>query len=169
MKFTKIALFLFIILAGLKAHAQPNSDDLKAKREKYNHELEELNREYEETANNKKRSIKQLNLMRKQIDIREQKIGTINSEVRQLDNKISEENTSVHNLQSQLSQLKEEYAAMILFAYHNRSSYNKLMFIIAAKDFNQAYKRMKYLQEFAGYRERQAHYIEGTENDLHAR
>jgi len=169
MKFTKIALFLFIILAGLKAHAQPNSDDLKAKREKYNHELEELNREYEETANNKKSSLKQLNLLRKQIDIREQKIGTINSEVRQLDNKISEDNTSVHNLQSQLSQLKEEYAAMILFAYHNRSSYNKLMFIFAAKDFNQAYKRMKYLQEFAGYRERQAQYIEGTENDLHAR
>jgi len=169
MKFTKIALFLFIILAGLKAHAQPGSDELKAKREKYNRELEELNREYEETANNKKSSMQQLNLLRKQIDIREQKIGSINSEVRQLDNKISEDNTSVHNLQNQLSQLKKEYAAMILFAYHNRSSYNKLMFIFAAKDFNQAYKRMKYLQEFAGYRERQAQYIEGTENDLHSK
>src|SRR3569833_353871 len=103
MKFTKIALFLFIILAGLKAHAQPNSDDLKAKREKYNHELEELNREYEETAIYKISSLKQL------------------------------------------------------------------MFIFAAKEFNQSYKRMNYLQEFAGYRERQAQYIEGTENDLHAR
>jgi septal ring factor EnvC (AmiA/AmiB activator) len=43
------------------------------------------------------------------------------------------------------------------------------MFIFAAKDFNQAYKRLKYLQEFAGYRERQAQYIEGTEKDLHSK
>ncbi|MBS1532944.1 MAG: peptidoglycan DD-metalloendopeptidase family protein [Bacteroidetes bacterium] len=165
MKFTKIALFLLIILAGLKVHAQ-TSDELKQKREKYNQELEELNREYEETANNKKSSLKQLNLLRRQIDIREQKINSINSEVRQLDNQISEDNTSVHNLQSQLGQLKKEYAAMIQFAYRNRNSYNKLEFIFGAKDFNQAYKRMKYLQEFAGYRERQAQYIEGTEKDL---
>ena len=55
---------------------------------------------------------------------------------------------------------------MVLFAYHNQSAYNKLMFIFAAKDFNQAYKRLKYLQQFGAYRERQADHITGTEKDL---
>jgi murein hydrolase activator len=168
MKFFKTVLFLFVFLVAVKAHAQ-TSDELKQKRDRYNQELQELNREYEETANNKKSSLKQLNNLRKQINIREEKINSINSEVRLLDNQISENNTTVHNLQSQLDLLKKEYAAMILFAYHNQSSYNKLMFIFASKDFNQAYKRMKYLQEFAGYRERQAQYIEGTEKDLHVK
>src|SRR5579863_7253500 len=168
MKFFKTVLFLFVFLIAVKAHAQ-TSDELKQKRDRYNQELQELNREYEQTANNKKSSLKQLNNLRQQINIREQKINSINSEVRLLDNQISESNTTVHNLQSQLDQLKKEYAAMILFAYHNQSSYNKLMFIFASKDFNQAYKRLKYLQEFAGYRERQAQYIEETENDLHVK
>jgi len=70
-------------------------------------------------------------------------------------------------LQNQLDQLRKQYAAMILFAYRNKSSYNKLMFIFAAKDFNQSYKRLKYLQQFGAYRERQAQYIMGTEKDLH--
>jgi septal ring factor EnvC (AmiA/AmiB activator) len=58
---------------------------------------------------------------------------------------------------------------MILFAYRNQSAYNKLMFIFAAKDFNQAYKRLKYLQQFAEYRQRQANYIQGTQKDLHVK
>ena len=43
------------------------------------------------------------------------------------------------------------------------------MFIFAAKDFNQSYKRLKYLQQIGAYRERQAQYIEGTEKDLHVK
>jgi hypothetical protein len=50
---------------------------------------------------------------------------------------------------------------MVLFAYRNQSAYNKLMFIFASKDFNQAYRRLKYLQQFGTYRERQARYIQG--------
>ncbi|HTI59672.1 murein hydrolase activator EnvC family protein [Mucilaginibacter sp.] len=157
-----------LLIAALHVHAQ-SSDELKRLRNKYNEELEQLNREYEETANNKKSSLRQLSLLKEQINIREEKINSINSEVRLLDNQISENNTSIHNLQSQLDLLKKQYAAMILFAYHNRSSYNKLMFVFAAKDFNQGYKRLKYLQEFAGYRERQAQYIESTEKDLHVK
>ena len=160
---------MFAVFFAIRAHAQTSSDELKKRRDRYNQELEELNREYEETANNKRSSLKQLSLLKAQINIREDKINSINSEVRLLDNQIYESTSTVHNLQSQLDQLKKQYAAMILFAYHNRNSYNKLMFIFAAKDFNQSYKRLKYLQEFAGYRERQAQYIEGTEKDLHVK
>jgi septal ring factor EnvC (AmiA/AmiB activator) len=170
MKFLTLFLLAIGLLLTVRVHAQqPGSDELKKRVAKYNEELQQLNREYEETANNKRSSMKQLNNLKAQIEVREQKINSINSQVRLLDNQISENNTEVHNLQSQLGQLKKQYAAMILFAYHNRSSYNKLMFIFAAKDFNQGYKRMKYLQEFAGYRQRQAESIEGTQKDLHAK
>src|SRR6202012_1536800 len=168
MKFFKIAFFLIGIFIAVNAHAQ-SSDELKRRRDKYNEELEQLNREYEETANNKKSSLKQLSLLKAQINLREEKINNINSEVRLLDNQISESNSTVHSLQGQLDQLRKEYAAMILFAYRNQSSYNKLMFIFAAKDFNQSYKRLKYLQQFGAYRERQAQYIMGTEQDLHVK
>ena len=168
MKFLKVVFFLVGVLIAVNVHAQ-SSDELKRRRDKYTEELEKLNREYEQTANDKRSTLKQLSLLKAQINLREEKINVINSEVRNLDNQISESTNTVHSLQSQLSLLKKEYAAMILFAYRNQSSYNKLMFIFAAKDFNQSYKRLKYLQQFGGYRERQAQYIEGTEKDLHVK
>lgn len=154
------------VFVAVNVHAQ-SSDELKRRRDKYNEELEKLNREYEQTANDKRSTLKQLSLLKAQINLREEKINVINSEVRNLDNQISESTNTVHSLQSQLDQLRKEYAAMILFAYRNQSSYNKLMFIFASKDFNQSYKRLKYLQQFGAYRERQAQYIMGTEKDLH--
>jgi hypothetical protein len=46
--------------------------------------------------------------------LRERKIELINSEVRKLDNQISENTNTVHDLQGQLSLLKRKYADMVL-------------------------------------------------------
>jgi len=159
---------LLCVFSVFSAHAQ-SSAELKRRRDKLTEELQQLNQEYQETASNKKTTLKQLSLLKEQIGLREEKITVINSSIRNLDDQISESNNSVHSLQSQLEQLKKEYAAMVLFAYRNQSAYNKLMFIFASKDFNQAYKRLKYLQQFGTYRERQANYIQGTEQDLHVK
>ncbi|RZA02015.1 MAG: peptidase M23 [Sphingobacteriaceae bacterium] len=168
MRFLKIVLLVVCVFTAVNVHAQ-SSTELKRQRERINDELQQLNRELQNVQNNKKVTLKQLNLLKRKISAREEKIKIINSEVRNLDNQISENTTTVHNLQNQLDQLKKEYAGMVLFAYHNQSAYNKLMFIFAAKDFNQAYKRLKYLQQFATYRERQAGYIEGTQNELNGK
>jgi len=168
MKFLKVLFFLVFVFAALAVHAQ-SSEELKHQREVLTKQLEQLNHEYEETVNNKRTTLKQLNLLKQQISLREEKINNINSEVRNLDNQISESNNFVHNLQSQLNQLKKEYAAMVLFTYRNQSAYNKLMFVFAASDFNQAYKRLKYLQQIGDYRVRQAGYIQETQTELHVK
>lgn len=168
MKFVKLVLFFVFALCIFNAHAQ-SSAELKRRRDNLSRELEDLNREYQETLKNKKSTIKQLNILKAQIGLREEKINTVNSEIRLLNGQISENTNTVHTLQGQLDQLKKEYAAMIVFAYHNQSAYNKMMFVFAGKDFNQAYKRLKYLQQFGTYRERQAQSIQGTQKDLHVK
>jgi len=168
MKLLKAFLFLLFVLFAVSAFAQ-SSSELKRQRDILTQQLEDLNREYQQTATSKKTTLKQLKLLKQQISLREEKINNINSQVRNLDNQISESNHTVHNLQNQLDQLKKEYAAMALFTYRNQSSYNKLMFIFAAQDFNQAYKRLKYLQQIGTYRERQARYIQETQTQLHVK
>jgi septal ring factor EnvC (AmiA/AmiB activator) len=169
MKFFKVALTVIAVLAATGAFAQSPSAELKRRKEKLTEELQQLNREYEETASNKKVSLRQLNNLKIKINLHQEIIANINAEVRNLDNQISESNNTVHSLQNQLDQLKKEYAAMVLFAYRNQSAYNKLMFLFASRDFNQAYKRLKYLQQFGTYRERQAGYIQGTQKELHVK
>ena len=168
MKLKKALLLLFFVGFGMHAFAQ-TSAELKHRRDKISAELDKLNDEYTRISSDKKTSLKQLSLLKAQIDLREEKIKTANSEIRLLDHQISDNSNNVRSLQSQLDQLKKEYAAMVLFAFRNQSAYNKLMFIFASNDFNQAYKRLKYMQEFGEYRRRQAGYIEGTQKDLHVK
>jgi len=168
MKIVKIVLFLVFAFGIFEAHAQ-SSAELKRRRMELTNELENLRRELQETQSNKKSTLKQLNIIKAQIGLREEKITTVNSEIRLLNSEINQNSNTVRTLQQQLDDLKKEYAAMIVFAYHNQSAYNKMMFVFAAKDFNQGYKRLKYLQQFGTYRERQAQSIQGTQQDLHVK
>ena len=55
---------------------------------------------------------------------------------------------------------------MVQFAYRNGNATNKLIFIFSADDFNQAYKRLKYIHEIAEYREYQVEQIKTTQEKI---
>lgn len=160
------SIFLLLLLSVVSEAFAQSSSELKRRKEALTREIESLNKSLNQTANNKNLSLKEVRALNAQIRLREKKIGIINSEVKLLDNQISDNANTVKSLQLQLVKLKKEYAAMVLFAFRNQSSYSKLMFIFASQDFNQAYKRLKYLQQFSEYRKKQAKYIEGTQKEL---
>jgi septal ring factor EnvC (AmiA/AmiB activator) len=168
MKSLKCIFFLFFFSLASQAFAQ-SSSDLRRQKEALTREIESLNRSLNQTANNKNLSLKEIRALNAQIRLREKKINVINSEVKLLDNQISDNTNTVRSLQSQLNKLKKEYAAMVLFAFRNQSAYSKLMFIFAAENFNQSYKRLKYLQQFSEYRKKQARYIDATQKDLNVK
>ncbi|UKT63218.1 murein hydrolase activator EnvC family protein [Pedobacter mucosus] len=168
MKLQKLAFILVFIAFAFSARAQ-TANELRRKKEAIQREIEQLQENLSKTTSGKKLTLQQINGLNAQIRLRQDKIGTINSEIKNLDNQISTNTNTVHTLQGQLGDLKKEYAAMIRFAQRNRNSYDKMMFIFAAKDFNQAYKRIKYLQQFGQYRKKQAGYIENTQQDLNGK
>ena len=165
MNVLKLFLFALLIIISGQVWAQ-SSVSLKKKKQAINKEIAELKRTRNNIDKSKKLSLAQINLLDVQINLREEKIETINSEIRLLSNKIYDNTTEVNSLQSQLSKLKQQYAKMVQFAYRNQGSYNKLMFIFASNNFNQAYKRLKYLQQFSDSRKRKAVYIQTTSEDL---
>ncbi len=168
MKLYKFLTILLFTGFAITASAQ-SSKELERKKEAYQREIEQLQKVLNKTATGKKLTVQQYNAINTQIRLRQDKIGVINSEIKNLDNQISANTNTVHTLQGQLSDLKKEYAGMVRFAQRNRNAYDKMMFVFAAKDFNQAYKRIKYLQQFSQYRKKQAGYIETTKKDLNGK
>jgi septal ring factor EnvC (AmiA/AmiB activator) len=165
MKLNKLILSILFVVVCSTVCAQ-TAKELTRKREALERQITEAQNNLKKTVNGKKLTIGQINAIKAQISLRQEKISTINSQVKNLDNQITENTGKVHNLQTRLVDLKKEYAGMIRFAQRNRNSYDKMMFIFASNDFNQAYKRIKYLQQFGQYRKKQAAYIQGTEKDL---
>lgn len=162
---------LFLLLlqgVALTGFAQQTSEELNKKKAQLEKDIEYTNKLIQETSKNKEASLEQLNLLNTKISIRQELINTIIREVRLLDKQITETGKIVQQLESDLKKLKDEYAVMIQYAYKNKGYYDRMMFLFSAKDFNQAYKRMKYMQQYTEYREKQAELIKQTQKVLSA-
>jgi septal ring factor EnvC (AmiA/AmiB activator) len=168
-----------ILLATLWCLALLNTDrsfaqkqtkkELENKKKQILQEIENTNQLLAETKKNKKHSLNELLMLNKKIDDREELIATINSEISVLNKQINENNESIKGLQNDLTKLKAEYARMIYFAYKNQDAYNRLMFIFASRDFEQAFMRLKYLQQYSEYRHKQAEIIINTQKKLNTK
>ncbi|MES2827042.1 MAG: peptidoglycan DD-metalloendopeptidase family protein [Bacteroidota bacterium] len=166
MKLKTSLFFLLLIFSVVSSVIAQSSVELKKKKQQLQKEIDQLQKNANKAATNKKLTLKQISDLNSKISLMQEKIGVINSEMRVLDNQIHENTNSVTNLQTQLEQLKKEYASMIRFAQKNQNAYTKMMFIFASQDFHQAYMRMKYLQQFSSYHKKQAGFMEGKEKDL---
>lgn len=162
----KILFIIFIIGAGAHFSYGQSSAQLKKQLEKINADISALNKELSAKTKEKLLSQKEVNALSRQLNLREDKITIINKELSNLSYQINENTKSVDGLKAELERIRKDYEKMIMFAFRNKNGYNKMMFIFASKDFNQAFKRVKYLQQFTDARKIKAAEIEGVKKEI---
>lgn len=158
-----VIIVLLVISDSIFAQSK---EELQSKKLQLQEEIKYTSELIEKTKKNQSNSMDQLVKLNKKIEAREEIIRTIYQEVRLLDKRIEKNKEVIASLESDLQQLREEYAKMLYYTYKNRSSYNRLLFLFSSKDFNQAYKRLKYLQQYTSYRKRQAQLIVKTRETI---
>ena len=72
----------------------------------------------------------------------------------------------IEALEEDITQLKEEYAKMVVQAYKTRHKSETIMFFFSSESFDQAFKRLRYMQQLADYRRKQAQAILYTQQSL---
>ena len=165
--FIRVFGFFLLIFMGLISNLNAQSKkELEQRKKKLQNEINYTNKLLQETEKTKKTSLTQLRQINKKISSRESLIVAMEQEIQFYADSISRQELRLDSLQKDLSKLKDEYASMIQNAYKNRSSYNKMMFIFSSNNFNQAFKRLKYFQQYAQYRQTQAEEISLTKEML---
>ena len=129
-------------------------------------EISTANQLLKKTKKDKEMTLNEVNLLDKKIKQREQLITTYNEQIAVLDDEIQTGQSNIKTLNSDLKKLRKEYAKMIVFANKNRSHYDKLGFIFASKDFNQAFSRLRYIREFNEARKVKIDQIASTERRI---
>lgn len=152
-----ILLFISVLLVTTVNGQSLN--ELRKKKEKTTEQIKYTTKLLEEAKRNEKQTLNKYNILKRQIELRTNLISGMNSEVKVLNGFIDENAWLVSSLNSDLEALKQEYAKMILFAQKNQTNYNKLLFVLSANSFNQAYKRILYLRQYTEYRKNQAELI----------
>lgn len=161
-----LATGLLCILLGLPTLKGQNRQNLEQDKQAIERDIQLTNQLLNQTKNASELSLNQLRILNQQIANREKLLRTLNNELTLINRQIQQANRDVDNLSKELEALKASYANMVYHAYKNRNSYQRLMFLFSSRDFNQAYLRLKYLQQLAKHRQLQAEKILETQQSL---
>ncbi len=157
----------FLVLAGSNIYAQSSArKKLENQRKGIENEIINLNNALKEVTNNRKEALRRAIIIGATIQKREELIGTIQKEVDLLDQRIDGAQSQMNRLNSELVTLKNDYSRMISAAWINRGKFNRLMFLLSAQSFNQAYLRLKYFQQYGEFRREQARLIVSTNDSI---
>lgn len=159
----KLLLPAFLFLHSASAQTKR---ELEQRKEKLQKEINEANKELTRLTQSKTATLAQIETLKRKIRARTDLINTISSEINLLDKEIDNTGQNISALEQQMKKLKEDYASMIMYAQRNNNRYLRLHFVLAASDFNQAYKRMAFLQQINQYRRQQADIIDSTQAEL---
>lgn len=142
-----ISLFLFnsIILAQ-------QINELKEKKKQIEKEIQNISSLIDKTEKESTSSLTNIKLTKRKIDLKNSLITQIDNEVEEIKGEINKRKERIDSLNSRINTIKEEYRKIIVYSQKTNFSNNLLLQIFSARDFNQAYKRLKFYQQVLDYK-----------------
>ena len=158
---------LFLLAAS--AQSTKKIKELENQRNELQQQIAESETLLRSTKKDVKSQLDNLSLISGQIADRKKYIGTIEKDVKALNNEIYTLQNQLKVLQRDLKSKKEKYEASVQYMYRNKSIQEKLMFIFSAENLSQTYRRLRYVQEYANYQRLQAIEIERKQKQAGAK
>nr|WP_299343401.1 peptidoglycan DD-metalloendopeptidase family protein [Allomuricauda sp.] len=155
-----IYIVLLIFFYGQFTFGQTNEQrSLEAKRDRLQKEIREINRLLFAERKEKGNVLEQMEALDKKINVRQQLIRVTNQQTNLLNRQINVNIRSISKLRKDLEVLKEDYANLVQRSYQNKNQNSRLMFLLSAESFFQAYKRLQYMKQYAQHRKKQGEEI----------
>ncbi len=162
--FYRLLLIPLLLLGAKSTWAQKSQTaQLKTKKQQLEKQIAYTNRLINNISKNKQNTLYALQLINNKINRRMELIAALKREIYNLNDSLAVNNEAVELLSDQLTQMKNEYARIAYYLYKNNNPYTRLIFLFSAKDFNQAYQRLRYMDEMAAYIRKQASRIKKME------
>lgn len=163
----KIVFLISFLLFGLCSFSQNNKQkELETRRQELRREIEKIN---ELRAENKSKEKSQLSLIEDfnyKINVLRNLIKVTNQQANFLNREISNNQKKITDLRDELTQLKEDYAAMIMKSYKSKNEQSRIMFLLSSEDFKQAYKRLQYIKQYSDHQKQQGETIKLKTEEL---
>ncbi len=149
---------VLLLLPAVSLRGQ-NRKLLEQKRAALQQEIREISGRLSQLKKGEKNELEIYNLLNRKIQLKQKLISNLQRETRLLDRQIQRRKDSVSALENELIHLKKEYAVAIKKIYKYRTGEQILYFILSSDNFTQAWRRMRYLKEYATYIKKKAQEI----------
>ncbi len=153
----RVIIITSLCISGVASFAQQASkEELQKRTQSLLAEINAIKRSLDETKAGKRQSLGALKQVERKIEMRNQVITNIKTEVWMVEREMLRTYREIDTLKKELNLLKDQYAQSIVYAYKNRSNYDFLNFLFSSNGFADAIKRMTYLKTYRNYRTKKA-------------
>ena len=164
MKLTSTRFTLTIFLLALMLHfsgfsQSKKQQELEERRRELTREIQQIGVLLFEGKKEQKSVLSVVEDLDFKIKVRTNLISITNQQANLLTREINSNQTKISQLRVRLKTLKADYAKMIVKSYKSRADQSKLMFLLSSTNFQQAYKRLQYIKQYANYQKLQAELI----------
>ncbi len=157
MRFLLIVVFLVCTMNGFLSGQ--TKAELEEKRKKTLEEISYVDNLLKTTAKEKSEGMNAVKIIGRKLDLRESVIRGMREEIELISERIDLNNLAIGMMEDDLVKLRTDYARAVVNSYKSQKRNPELIYILSAKDFNQGYKRLKYLQQVTKFRRREAEII----------
>jgi len=159
-------ILLFFLITNL-AFAQPSEQQkLEERKAQILKEIADNKARLESEKKKEKSVLKQIDQQKGLIILRQKLLNTTAKQTRLLSDDIYLTQLEMNKLNRELKVLREDYEKMIVKSYKSRNEQSRIMFVLSSEDFLQAYKRIQYMKQYAGFRKMQGEEIKEKQQKL---
>lgn len=166
LKYLFTVLLLFFVLFGYSQSAKQL--ELEKRRQEISRQIEQYESLVFQSRNEQKSIVSMVENLDYKVTVRRNLISITNQQANLLTREINNNQKTITKLRDRLTLLKEEYAAMIVKSYKSKSEQSKVMFLLSSSNFQQAYKRLQYIKQYADYQKKQGEEIKAKTIELQA-
>lgn len=152
-------LTLVVLLYSTNCLHSQTKAELEDKRKKTLEEISYVDNLLKTTEKEKSESINAVKIIGKKVGLRESVIKNMGQEIKLISERIELNSLAIEMMEGDLIELKNDYARAVINSYKQQKGYPDIVYILSAKDFNQGYKRLKYLQQVTKFRRRESEII----------
>ena len=155
-----LTIFLLTLMFHLSGFSQSKKQqELEERRRELRQEIQQIGALLFEGKKEQKSVLSVVEDLNFKINVRKNLINITNQQANLLTREINSNQTKISKLRVRLKALKDDYAKMIVKSYKSRADQSKLMFLLSSTNFQQAYKRLQYIKQYAEYQKLQAELI----------
>ncbi|MBK8920745.1 MAG: peptidoglycan DD-metalloendopeptidase family protein [Saprospirales bacterium] len=159
-----LALLGLIVLPALCA-AQ-NKRELEERRKKLIRDIEVTDNLLRKTTKTKAATLDRYVALQRQIERREYLIQTLTEEIEESEQAIARTAMVVGSLSRDIRAMQADYSKIVRNAYRRKMMNNPLLYVLAADNLNQAFRRWLFLRKYDRFRKTQAEAILATQQTL---
>ena len=149
MKFIRIFLTGFLLLAAAAPSFSQDTREQESRRAALEKEIAQLEQQIAENISRSSSALNDLTLIRKQVETRKALVAESERQIRMIDDSITLTTANITGLQARIDTLTSYFGRLVRSAYKNRDARVWYVYILTSRNFGQATRRYSYLKNLS--------------------